>query len=128
MKKITVLFVILFVSISVFSQKRMNEKRVMKEKHINFTEEIIYFNLSGLIEIDGHTFLNDTCKCPIIYYANLDGVTIIDTCTNIKYDHRICGKPGCTIIHLTVQQITLSNWGNQWDIITTPLELQHIED
>ena len=97
------------LAVAASGQKRMNEKRVIKEKHIDFTTEVIYFELHGMIEIDGHVFMNDTCKCPIIYYANLDGVTLIDTCRNVKYSHRTCDKPGCKIIHLVEIQPVLTD-------------------
>lgn len=74
-----------------------------EDKNTSF--EPIYYesNLSGcLIEIDGHTFLNDTCDCPIIYKATLDKITITD-CNGKEYDHRICGEKGCEIIHLEKQ-------------------------
>lgn len=85
---------------SSFGQKTMNEQRVMKENHIDFTKEYIFFTIHGLIEIDGHTFKNDTCKCQIQFQANLDGIAIIDTCSKIKYEHRACGIKNCKIIHL----------------------------
>jgi hypothetical protein len=100
MKKI--IFIILMLSICsfVYSQGKMNEQRTMKESHIDFTKEYIFFIIHGLIEIDGHIFKNDTCKCPIIFKANLDGVTIIDTCLKQTYTHRICAHKNCRIIHL----------------------------
>ena len=99
----------------MFSQSKMNEKRVMNEKHIDFTKEYIYFEVSGLIEIDGHTFLNDTCKCPIIYKANIKGITIFNKCNNVKYEYRKCSKKGCNIIHLIeIENIKIENM-YQWD-------------
>lgn len=83
------------------AQEKMTEKQVMKESHIDFSRQYIYFTLHGLIEIDGHIFKNDTCKCPIIYQATLDGITIIDTCIKVEYVHRKCNVKDCNIIHLT---------------------------
>ena len=102
--KTTLLFILLLITGSGDAQKHMTEKSVMKESHIDFSKEIIYFGLSGRIEIDGHTFINDTCKCPIFFVANLDGITIIDTCTKTKYEHRKCNVKGCTIIHLQIPE------------------------
>lgn len=69
--------------------------------HSNVVYDPVYFQceLQGLIEIDGHTFLNDTCDCPIIYKATLDKITISD-CNGKEYTHRICGEKDCQIIHL----------------------------
>jgi hypothetical protein len=82
--------------------------------HSNGVYEPIYFQceLQGLIEIDGHTFLNDTCDCPIIYKATLDKITISD-CNGKEYTHRICGKEGCEIIHL-VKQIETVIYPYNW--------------
>jgi len=99
----------LIISISLMGQGRMNEKRTMEEKHIDFSKEVIYFELSGLIEIDGHLFLNDTCACPFVYTANLDGITIMNSCSKCKYEHRTCQKEECTIIHLVPLRSTLTD-------------------
>lgn len=78
--------------------------------------------IHGRIEIDGHVFLNDTCKAPIIYQANLDGITIIDTLTKQTYTHRHCEKQGCKIIHLSkyLQVIDAPIW-RWWDGKIHPL-------
>ena len=91
---------ILLLLIPFLGFGQINEQRAMKERHIDFTKEYIFFTIHGLIEIDGHAFKNDTCKCPIQFQANLDGILIIDTCSKIQYEHRICGIKGCKIIHL----------------------------
>jgi hypothetical protein len=83
-----------------FSQKAMNEQRAMKESHIDFTKEYIFFTIHGLIEIDGHIFKNDTCKSPIQFQATLDGIMIIDTISKTEYVHRVCNHKNCNIIHL----------------------------
>lgn len=92
----------------------MAEKSVMKEKHIDFSKEVIFFDLHGTIEIDGHLTDNDKSKCPIMYYANLDEVTLIDTCTNTKYVHRKCNRDKCKIIHLSIKQTTLTEIDPHW--------------
>jgi len=99
--KILLISILFCVSVITQAQQRMTEKQVMKESHIDFSRQYIYFTLHGLIEIDGHIFKNDTCKCPIIYQATLDGITIIDTCIKVKYVHRKCNVKHCKIIHLT---------------------------
>lgn len=103
------------VSLSSFGQKPMNEQRTMKESHIDFTKEYIFFTIHGSIEIDGHTFKNDTCKCPIQFQANLEGIAIIDTCAKVKYKHRICSHKNCNIIHLERQDETILNIQPQWN-------------
>ena len=102
--KTLLISILLCMSVIVQAQQRMTEKQVMKESHIDFSRQYIYFTLHGLIEIDGHIFKNDTCKCPIIYQATLDGITIIDTCIKVKYVHRKCNVKGCKIIHLIKEE------------------------
>ncbi len=76
---------------------------IVNEKFIPFTESnIVFMRLLGLIEIDGHIFNNDTCSCPIIYKADLNGIEIKDTCTYIEYKYRKCDKKDCPIIHLII--------------------------
>ena len=105
------------ISMGAMAQAKLTEKQVMKNKHIDFSKEVIYFELSGLIEIDGHIFLNDTCKSPIIYTANLDGISIFDKSTKQKYNVRKCEREGCKITHLIKE-------ANLQDYITFP-QWQH---
>ena len=125
MKKL--LLILLFaLPIITQAQQKMTEKQVMKESHIDFSRQYIYFTLHGLIEINGHIFKNDTCKCPIIYQATLDGITIIDTCIKVKYVHRKCNVKGCKIIHLTKEtepEITYPYWPNVQPLLDHQLDL-----
>lgn len=73
------------ISLNSFSQNKMNEKQAIKEKHIDFTTQHLYFELSGLIELDGVIFKNDTCQCPIVYTANINKVKIFNKCTKEEY-------------------------------------------
>lgn len=116
--KITMMCMLIFLSSTLFAQHRLTEKDVIQNSHIDFSRQYISFVLSGLIEIDGHVFLNDTCRSPIKYRATLDKVILIDTVCGNEYTHRICNKPGCKIIHLTevAKFATWSSWGS----ITTP--------
>jgi hypothetical protein len=50
---------LLFISGLLFGQT-VNEKQAILKSHIDFTKEYIWFTLSGKIEIDGHTLINDT--------------------------------------------------------------------
>jgi hypothetical protein len=109
------LFLLIFLSFALCFSQPLNERQTINKTHIDFITQYIYFVIHGLIEIDGHTFYNDTCKSPIIFQATLDGVTVIDTLTKQTYTHRKCDKVGCSVIHLskTVNQITIpKNW--QW--------------
>jgi hypothetical protein len=109
-----VLCAVLFSS-TAYSQKTMSEERAMKESHIDFSKEYIFFTIHGLIEIDGHIFKNDTCKCPIQFQANLDGIAIIDTCAKVKFKHRVCSHKNCNIVHLEKQEKAISSILQQWD-------------
>jgi hypothetical protein len=106
----------LLIAVSGFPQQKMNEKQAIKESHIDFTTQYIFFTIHGLVEIDGHTFLNDTCKNPVIFQATIDGIRIYrksDSTTDLQ--HRICNKKGCKIIHLQEKQLPvltapIPNW------------------
>lgn len=97
--------IILFLFICASLSAQVNEKRAIKETHIDFSKEHIEFILHGQIEIDGHTFLNDTCKNPIYYIANLEGIKILNKATNQEYLYRKCDKQGCKVIHLNLKVI-----------------------
>jgi len=106
-KIILSLVVLILLSFSVSGQEKdkMNEKRALEEKHIDFTKEYLWFVIYGEIEIDGHTFTNHKKECPtVVFRANLDGIAIVDTCTNTYYQHRVCNKKGCNVIHLEEKQ------------------------
>lgn len=114
-------FILLLFPILLFSQEKINEKQAIEKSHINFNREYLFFVISGAIEIDGHTFINDTSKTPIIFKATIDGISIVDTSKNIEYQHRKCDEPNCPILHLEIkQQPTLilprNNWWGQPDI------------
>lgn len=100
MKKI---FSILLIAISAvaYSQNKISEKDAIKKEYIDFDKEVLFFKLHGMIEIGAHTFKNDSCKCPILFFANLEGVIIQDTCSKAKYTHRKCNIKNCKIIHLS---------------------------
>lgn len=80
------LTLILLTLITLNSFGQMNEKRALKEKHIDFSKEYLYFELTGLIELNGVIFRNDTCSCPIIYKATIEKVELINKCTKVSYD------------------------------------------
>jgi hypothetical protein len=100
MKKLILISLVALFSIKI--QAQMNEKMAMKETHINFKKEHLYFIISGKIEINGHTFVNDTCKQPIYYYATIKEVKIINPEAKIEYVFRDCGEKDCDIIHLDI--------------------------
>jgi len=120
---ILVLFSLMVLSVS--AQEKMGEKEAMNEKHLDFTKQYLWFVIHGKIEIDGHIFTNHKKECPtIIFKANLDGVSIIDTCTNTQYQHRTCNKKGCDIIHLEekpVMQLYQPGWNYpNWEYFMSP--------
>jgi hypothetical protein len=103
-------------------KKILNEEEVMFKNHIDFTKEYIQFKIHGLIEIDGHIFKNDTCTCYIIYKADLEGVTLINSCSKVQYTRRICKVPNCPVIHLVEKEksyITAPNWNSLYLISDT---------
>ena len=102
MKKLIFLTLLLFTLASSYSQRRTyGQKQCIKEKSINLKTTQILFVIEGLIEIDGHTFLNDTCENPIIFKSTIEGVEIKKLRPHeINYTHRKCDKSGCNIIHL----------------------------
>ena len=103
------IILLILIPIYSFSQKPLDEQDVINKSHIDFKKESILFTLSGLIEIDGHTFKNDTCKCPIIYTADLSGVEIKDKCNERKYRVKYCAKINCPVIHLELYGFKISN-------------------
>jgi len=111
------LIIILMVLIPLFGiGQKVNEKRAMNERRLDLTKEYLFFDIAGMIEINGHIFKNDTCKSPIIFKADLDGVSIIDTLQNIKYTHRKCDKKGCNIIHLVkIEELNESHFYPIWN-------------
>lgn len=119
MKK-TIIIILLLIPSFLFAQNKVNEKRAIEKSHIDFSKEYLFFTLSGLIEIDGHAFKNDTCKCPIIYKSTLDGIDIVDTCANKHYDHRECKIKECKIIHLKIQE---AQYNQEKSFFTAPNQL-----
>ena len=116
---------ILLLWIGIATAQPLTEKQSIDKSHIDFTTQYLYFVIHGQIEVDGHTFYNDTCKSPIIFQATIDGVTIIDTLTKQTYTHRKCGIAGCKIIHLTPVIATTPIYKSPWRLYQTPLELHN---
>jgi hypothetical protein len=124
MKKLLfgILFLIIFVcscygqmeKLSHETVKKMSEQECIKESKIDFSTQVIFFEISGEIEIDGHIINNAKRESPIIFIANLDGVTIMDTSTGLKYGHRVCDRKGCKIIHLTAYPIFKAQGNFYW--------------
>jgi hypothetical protein len=121
-----ILIAILFMSMISFGQQVLTEQMVITKTHIDFSKEYISFILSGSIEIDGHTFQNESQSNPILYTANLDNVEIVDSNRTAVYTHRKCSMAGCNIIHLDRKQSVESGgskmfWYNS-DIDTIKLD------
>ena len=116
------LFFLLLIPMFCLSQQKLNERQVIDKSHIDFTSQYVYFVIDGEIEIDGHTAYNGARKSPIIFQANLDGVTIIDTSTGVTYSHRHCNeeKQGCKIIHLVAvsnMAVPHQGWWNGMNLL-----------
>ena len=110
MKKL-IFILMAMVSLAAFSQEKLTEKDVIKNSHIDFNTQYISFVITGMIEIDGHIFKNDTCKSPILYRSNLDEVVLMDSLSGTRYEHRTCGKEGCKIFHLTRKEYKTLQFG-----------------
>jgi hypothetical protein len=93
MKKIIILIFLLTISVSIFAQKKKSEI-----KHIDIKKDHVELTISGLNEIDGHVFLNDTCKVPVIYRCYLYHVNIFKG--DEEYEPVDCDVKGCKINHL----------------------------
>lgn len=102
------IFLLILIPFYCFSQKPLDEQEVINKSHIDFNKEHILFTLSGHIEIDGHTFKNDTCKCPIVYESDLSSVQLKNKCTLQQYEARTCDKFGCKIIHLATKNYSIN--------------------
>jgi hypothetical protein len=76
-----------------------NKACTVKNKY----EKVFYrTKLSGLVEIDGHIFNNDTMKInPIYYEATMSKISIYDN--HYHYELRQCKKNYCEITHLTIK-------------------------
>lgn len=90
---------LLILFCAILSAQPMSEQEAMDESHIDFKTQYIYFVIDNDIEIDGHSF-NNNDEEHIIFRADLDGITIIDTSSNVKYTHRKCNVGDCELIHL----------------------------
>ena len=101
----------LFLTCGLFAQDKLDEQAVIKNCHIDFNNQYIFFSISGVVEYDGHEFVNDTSSNPFIYSATLDEVKIFRKDNpNELYEHRKCETAGCKIIHFTKK--ALYNRGN----------------
>lgn len=100
----TTILLLFLIPLSLFGQNKINEKQAIDKKHLDFNKEYLFFELSGLIEIDGHTFRNDTCADPIIFEVDLYEIRIHDK--NNTYTPHKCGKPACKILHFNRNKST----------------------
>jgi len=125
-KRITQKFVITSEISDYKVIKPITEQQAVQKSHIDFTKEYLYFTISGKIEIDGHTFLNDTCKQPVIYQANLDCVKIIKG--EKEYEHRVCDIKNCEIIHLSKKSLPFNIVPSNGSIITPGSSLLNLNN
>ena len=135
MKNRIITLLLIAFTVSAIAQKPLTQKEVVQKETIDFSKECIMFRISGLIEIDGHTFLNATCSNPIYYYATLEEV-VIKSKDGTVYQHRKCEKEGCEVVHLDYPRrnsLTVPWIGSDGiNLITTPtmktLEMQLYEN
>lgn len=91
-----VLFLILSVS--------LNAQRGSDEKKIKLSSGSLVFQLSGVIELDGHQMLNDTLSKPFYLKVDLYGMKILKYGEDdVVYCRRNCYKEKCDIIHLELR-------------------------
>lgn len=98
--------------------QQFNEGDAINKSHIDLTKETVYFTIHGQVEIDGHTFVNDTSANPFTFFAGVDGIKITRKGLDGEYKHRICGIKGCAILHLElIQNVIIApptwQWWNQ---------------
>ncbi len=119
--KTIILIGTMFVAMNCFAQGNLSERETIANHHIDLTKEQIYFVIHGLVELDGHTFLSDTCSDPFMFFADADGIKICRKENVAEYKHRRCGVKDCPILHLTVNVIVLPQ--TQWQQWKNPLQL-----
>ena len=91
--------VLLTVSV-VFGQNKVGEQDAIKRSHIDLKKEYVYFSINGWVEVDGHTFCNDTTSNPFIFQADLDGVKLYrKNEPQTLYTRRNCSHKDCNVLH-----------------------------
>lgn len=130
------LITLLLTAITITGTAQYGHKECINEKYIDLKTTYIYFEIKGLIEIDGHTFLNDTCEVPLIFTADKEGIFIGRRHEKNglivfleEYAYHDCGKKGCEVLHLkdkyeiTIFRDTPWEWENTFPFyqnVTTP--------
>ena len=99
MKLLLAVIFAIVLSVPAFSQQ-LSEIDAIKKDHIDLTKETVFFIIHGLVEVDGHTFVNDTSANPFMFFANVDGIKITRRGLEGEYRHRVCGLKNCPILHL----------------------------
>ena len=127
MKTLFILFALLMVGCTASAQQ-LSERDAIDKDHIDLTKETVYFTIHGLVEVDGHTFINDTSANPFMFFANVDGIKITRKGLDGEYRHRVCTIKGCPILHLElIQAIQFTPPTNQWwNIAPIQLNEDHI--
>lgn len=96
--KTIILFLIFTVGCA--AQTNLSERDAINKDHIDLTKQQVYFEIHGVIELNGHAFLADTCADPFMFFANADGIKICRKENVVEYKHRRCGVKDCPILHL----------------------------
>ena len=100
--KTLLLLTALFISFSCFSQ---DNDIFIGDGYFNPKTKTVSFKIWATIEINRHTFLNDTCKNPIMFnMGQRVAIPIEDEITDslhtVRYAPDQCGLKGCRIVHL----------------------------
>lgn len=103
-----------FFTIPIFGQ-RPSIDSILKAPFIDFNKPYQIYRIKGELEIHGHYFLNDTSKCPIIYFSTKTEVVIVNPCSDIMYTIYPCSHAGCKVLHLRSGYDTYSS-KNGWEI------------
>jgi hypothetical protein len=79
--------------------------------------------ITGLVEVDGHSIKNDTCKTPFKFIVDLKESKIVKG--KQSYLIRECEKPNCEIIHLEKRSLLNINSGGWYQGSAKTLELNN---
>jgi len=94
----------LLIVLFLISSVSLNAQSGSNEKKIKLSSGSLVFQLSGVIELDGHQMLNDTLSKPFYLKVDLYGIKILKYGEgDVVYCRRNCHKEKCDIIHLELR-------------------------
>jgi len=118
------LMFILFLPLLLFSKD-------IQEIKVTDLKKIRVFKITGLIEIDGHIFLNDTCKVPVMFSCSANKVRIYkkEDDNIVDYKYRQCKKKYCDVLHLEIYIVPYKNKINSfWEFYPKTSGTISVED